>query len=57
MGHYHFFMFQDGEVVGQTDCLCASDSEALAVAGVFPAFHAVEVYSDNGFGARVNQDG
>jgi len=50
---YYFFLFQDGAVVGQTDCECANDSEARETACSFPANQTVEIYLKTGLVARV----
>ena len=57
MAHYRFFLFRNGEVVGQTDCPCADDSNALEVARSFPACQSVEVYTANRLVARLEHGG
>jgi len=54
---YDFFLFQDGAVVGKTDCECANDSEARETACAFPGSHTVEIYLKNGLVARVRPGG
>jgi hypothetical protein len=57
MSPYHFFLFRNGEVVGQTDCPCANDLAALEIGRALSAFQAVEIYSKNRMVSRVEQAG
>jgi hypothetical protein len=47
MSPYHFFLFRDGEVVGQTNCQCADDIAAFEIGQALSAYQAVEIYSQN----------
>ena len=57
MAHYQFFLFRNGDVVGQTDCPCIDDVAALEIARTFSGAQSVEIYSKTGFVACVKHDG
>ena len=56
MSPYHFFLFRDGQVVGQTDCQCADDRAAVEVGQALSAHQTVEIYSKNRLVTRVPQE-
>jgi hypothetical protein len=55
MSPYHFFLFRNGEVVGQTDCQCADDPAALEIGRALSVYQTVEIYSKNRMVSRVEQ--
>ena len=55
MALYYFFLFRNGEVVGQTDCYCADDLGAWEVGRALSAHQTVEIYSKNRLVTRVQQ--
>ncbi len=56
MALYSFLLFLNGGVVGQSDCPCVDDFEAMEVAHAFSGYQSVEIYSKNGLVACVKQD-
>ena len=55
MAPYYFFLFRNGEVVGQTDCQCTDDEAALEIGRALSVYQTVEIYSKNRFVIRVPQ--
>jgi hypothetical protein len=55
MARYSFLLFLNGDVIGQTDCPCADDLEAVEVAHAFSGYQSVEIYSKNRLVACVKQ--
>ena len=55
MALYYFFLFRNGEVVGQTDCHCTDDEAALEIGRALSAYQTVEIYSKSRFVTRVPQ--
>ena len=53
MSPYHFFLFRDGEVVGQTNCQCTDDTAAFEIGQALSAYQAVEIYSKNRLVSRL----
>jgi hypothetical protein len=47
MSPYQFFLFRNGQVVGQTDWQCADDRAAFDVGEALCAHQTVEIYSKN----------
>jgi len=55
MSSYQFFLFRNGEVVGQTDCQCTDDLAALEIGHALSTYQSVEIYSKNRMVSRVEQ--
>jgi hypothetical protein len=55
MARYSFLLFLNGEIVGQTDCPCVDDLEAVEFAQAFSGYQSVEIYSKKGLVACVKQ--
>jgi hypothetical protein len=53
MALYCFFLFREGEIIGQTDCQCADDAAAIEIAHALAAHHAIEIYSKNRLVTRI----
>jgi hypothetical protein len=55
MSPYQFFLFRNGQVVGQTDCQRADDRAAFEVGEALCAHQTVEIYSKNRLVTRLQQ--
>ena len=55
MALYKFFLFRDGEVVGQVERHCGDDLDALDAARGLSRDHVIEVYSELRFVARLKE--